>query len=53
MLRDMIMDAITSDPDYKNGNYDHPIHGLRAAQDGLIGDDVESAGDAEAVADSG
>ncbi len=35
LLRDMIMGAITSDPDYKDGNYDHPIHGLRAAQDGL------------------
>ena len=35
LLRDMIMDAITSDPEYKNGNYDHPIHGLRAAQYGL------------------
>jgi homoserine O-acetyltransferase/O-succinyltransferase len=35
LLRDMIMDAITSDPDYKNGDYDHPIHGLRAAQYGL------------------
>jgi homoserine O-acetyltransferase/O-succinyltransferase len=35
LLRDMIMDAITSDPDYKNGDYDHPIHGLRGAQYGL------------------
>jgi len=35
MLRDMIMHAITSDPDYKNGRYDHPIHGLQAAQYGL------------------
>jgi homoserine O-acetyltransferase/O-succinyltransferase len=35
LMRDMIMDAITSDPDYKNGDYDHPIHGLRGAQDGL------------------
>src|SRR5580700_6621972 len=35
LLRDMIMDAITSDPEYKHGDYDHPIHGLRAAQDGL------------------
>ncbi len=35
LLRDMIMDAIRSDPDYKNGDYDHPIHGLRAAQYGL------------------
>jgi homoserine O-acetyltransferase len=35
LLRDMIMDAITSDPEYKNGDYDHPIHGLRAAQYGL------------------
>ncbi|HUA87201.1 MAG TPA: alpha/beta fold hydrolase [Bryobacteraceae bacterium] len=35
LLRDMIMDAITSDPEYNNGNYDHPIHGLRAAQYGL------------------
>jgi len=35
MLRDMIMSAITSDPEYRDGNYDHPIHGLRAAQYGL------------------
>jgi homoserine O-acetyltransferase len=35
LLRDMIMHAITSDPDYKDGNYDHPIHGLEAAQYGL------------------
>ncbi len=35
LLRDMIMDSITSDPEYKNGDYDHPIHGLRGAQDGL------------------
>ena len=35
LLRDMIMNAITSDPEYKDGNYDHPIHGLRAAQYGL------------------
>jgi homoserine O-acetyltransferase len=35
LLRDMIMDAILTDPDYKNGDYDHPIHGLRAAQYGL------------------
>jgi homoserine O-acetyltransferase/O-succinyltransferase len=35
LLRDMIMDAITSDPEYKNGDYDHPIHGLRGAQYGL------------------
>lgn len=35
LLRDVIMDAITSDPQYKQGDYDHPIHGLRAAQDGL------------------
>ena len=35
LLRDMIMDAIRSDPEYNNGNYTHPIHGLRAAQYGL------------------
>jgi len=35
LLRDMTMHAITSDPDYKDGNYDHPIHGLEAAQYGL------------------
>ncbi len=35
LLRDMIMRAITSDPEYKDGNYDHPIHGLEAAQYGL------------------
>jgi homoserine O-acetyltransferase len=35
LLRDMIMHAITSDPYYEDGNYDHPIHGLEAAQNGL------------------
>jgi homoserine O-acetyltransferase len=35
LMRDMIMDAITSDPEYDGGNYTHPIHGLRAAQNGL------------------
>jgi homoserine O-acetyltransferase len=35
LLRDMIMDSITSDPEYKNGDYDKPIHGLRGAQYGL------------------
>jgi homoserine O-acetyltransferase/O-succinyltransferase len=35
LMRDMIMDAITSDPEYNHGDYTHPIHGLRAAQDGL------------------
>ena len=35
LIRDMIMHAITSDPDYKNGDYDHSIHGLEAAQYGL------------------
>jgi len=35
LLRDMIMDAIVSDPEYNHGDYDHPIHGLRAAQYGL------------------
>src|SRR5215469_10832979 len=35
LLRDMIMDAIRSDPEYNHGDYTHPIHGLRAAQDGL------------------
>jgi homoserine O-acetyltransferase len=35
LLRDMIMHAITSDPDYKHGDYDHPVHGLEAAQYGL------------------
>jgi homoserine O-acetyltransferase/O-succinyltransferase len=35
LLRDMIMTAIRSDPEYKNGDYDHPIHGLEAAQYGL------------------
>ncbi len=32
LLRDMILDAITSDPEYNHGDYTHPIHGLRAAQ---------------------
>src|SRR5262249_7997839 len=35
LLRDMIMDSITSDPEYNHGDYTHPIHGLRAAQNGL------------------
>lgn len=35
LLRDMIMNAILSDPEYNNGDYTHPIHGLRAAQYGL------------------
>jgi homoserine O-acetyltransferase len=35
LIRDMIMHSITSDPEYKDGNYDHPIHGLQGAQDGL------------------
>ena len=35
LMRDTIMDAITSDPEYNSGDYTHPIHGLRAAQDGL------------------
>jgi homoserine O-acetyltransferase len=35
LLRDMIMDAIRSDPDWKNGEYDKAPHGLRAAQYGL------------------
>jgi homoserine O-acetyltransferase/O-succinyltransferase len=35
LLRDMVMGAIRSDPDYKDGDYDHPIHGLEAAQYGL------------------
>lgn len=35
LLRDMIMDAIISDPEYNHGDYDHPIHGLRAAQSAL------------------
>lgn len=35
ILRVMIMDAIRSDPEWKNGNYETPPHGLRAAQYGL------------------
>jgi homoserine O-acetyltransferase len=29
------MDSITSEPEYNNGDYDNPIHGLRGAQYGL------------------
>ena len=32
MLRRMIIDSIRDDPDWKNGDYDKPIHGLLAAQ---------------------
>ncbi len=35
LLRDMIIDAIRSDPEWKNGNYETPPRGLRAAQYGL------------------
>ncbi len=35
ILRDMIMDAIRSDPEWQNGDYDKPPRGLRAAQYGL------------------
>lgn len=35
LLRGMIMHAITSDPEYQHGDYDHPVHGLQAAQYGL------------------
>src|ERR1051325_3500051 len=31
MIRKMIMDDITSDPDYNGGNYTTPLHGMRAA----------------------
>ena len=32
LLRDMIIGSIQSDPEYKAGEYDHPIHGLQAAR---------------------
>jgi homoserine O-acetyltransferase len=32
LLRDMIIESIRSDPEYKGGEYSHPIHGLQAAQ---------------------
>src|SRR5277367_5799263 len=35
MLRRMIIDSIRDDPAWNHGDYDHPIHGLRAAQYGL------------------
>ncbi len=36
MNRKMIMDAITSDPDYKNGEYTTPLHGMVEAEDILL-----------------
>ncbi len=36
MLRDMIIDSIRSDPEWKNGEYDSPPRGLIAAQFGLF-----------------
>lgn len=36
LLRDMIMEPIRSDPEYNDGNYDHPIHGLQAAYYALV-----------------
>src|SRR5579863_983295 len=36
MMRKMIMDAITSDPDYKNGEYTGTLHGLQEAEDILM-----------------
>jgi homoserine O-acetyltransferase len=35
ILRRMIIDSIRDDPDWKNGDYEKPIHGLLAAQYGL------------------
>jgi homoserine O-acetyltransferase len=35
MLRRMIIDAIRDDPEWKNGDYEKPPHGLIAAQYGL------------------
>jgi homoserine O-acetyltransferase len=32
LLRDMIIESIRSDPEYKGGEYDHPLHGIQAAQ---------------------
>lgn len=36
MMREMIMTAITSDPEWKNGEYTAPIHGLQEAIDVLL-----------------
>ncbi len=35
IIRRMIIDSIRDDPEWKNGDYDKPIHGLLAAQYGL------------------
>jgi homoserine O-acetyltransferase len=35
ILRRMIIDSIRDDPEWKNGDYEKPIHGLLAAQYGL------------------
>lgn len=36
ILRDMVIDSIRTDPDWNNGEYTAPIHGLVAAQFGLF-----------------
>jgi homoserine O-acetyltransferase len=35
ILRRMIIDSIRDDPEWNHGDYDHPLHGLLAAQYGL------------------
>jgi homoserine O-acetyltransferase len=36
MMRKMVMNAITSDPEYKNGDYTTPLHGMVEAEDILM-----------------
>jgi len=36
MNREMIMTAITTDPDYNNGDYTKPLHGMMEAEDILL-----------------
>jgi homoserine O-acetyltransferase len=36
MMRKMVMNAITSDPDYKNGEYTTQLHGMVEAEDILL-----------------
>jgi homoserine acetyltransferase len=52
LLRLMIMDAIKSDPDWNNGNYEKQPRGLRAAQYAPVDDDFESDADAQAESDA-
>ena len=36
VMRKAVMDAITSDPEYKNGDYTTPLHGMIEAEDILL-----------------